>query len=273
LKNYLVNQMYNVKSSPNSEKNQLDLYPLSRVSVTENGHVYFVPVSKFPIPNNERTSIRHFLIELWERYLKSVESDLISCLGILNKALEFEVLETVCDHVFDWRSKVAIALFPNQPPPHVPTREEIMSWKEAVSGHDVIPMITYITKSDVVREAHKKLFGCGGTILYISPHEKEKFFAKTKEIFGYKLTKQCFQFMDCLPVLEIGVLLEATNNQFRALYSAIGLYIAESMRDGGIVIISDRKLDREIADLVYLLPDGRKRGTSGVRSSLERLEV
>jgi len=261
--------MNNVITSYRSEKIKIDLYPACRVSVTEHGNVYFIPVSRFPIPEIERTSIRNFLNQLLKSYLDSAGSDLISCLGILNKVLEYEIIEKVCDNQFDWRSKMAIALFPDQPPPRIPSREEIISWKEVVSGHDVVPMITYITRKYAVTEAHESLFGCGGTILYISPHEREKLLAKTKDIFGYKITAQCFQVMDCLPVLEIDALLKATDHQFQALYSAIGLYIGESMRDGGIIIISDRGLDREIADLTYLLPEGRRNGPAGNRIRLE----
>jgi hypothetical protein len=54
--------------------------------------------------------------------------------------------------------------------------------------------------------------------------------------------------------LGINALLDATDNQFRALYSAVGLYIGESMQDGGVIIISDKKLDAEISELAYMLP-------------------
>jgi hypothetical protein len=241
-----------------SEIDKLKLYPVCKVSLTDNGNVYFIPVSRFPTPEKERKSLGYFLDELRKRYADLVELNLHSCLGILNRVMEFDVLEKVGSHLFDWRSQVAIALFPDQPPPHVPTREEAMSWKQVPSWHEVIPMMTYIAKRDAVAEAYKELFGCGGTILYTSTHEEHKLLAKTKEIFGYKIASQCLQLLNCLPVLEINALHEATENQFRALYSALGLYIGESIRDAGVIIISDRKLDCEIADLLYLLRNGHK---------------
>ena len=115
-------------------------------------------------------------------------------------------------------------------------------------------MITYITKKKAVAEAYEELFGCGGTILYTSPLEEQELFAKTKQIFGYRITNQSLQLMNCLPVLGINALLDATNNQFRALYSAVGLYVGESMQDAGVIIISDKKLDAEISELAYMLP-------------------
>jgi hypothetical protein len=259
-----------VKSKLHSENDRLDIYPVSRVSVVGNGYVYFIPVSKFPVPETERKSIKSFLDELRNRYTDLAESTLWSYLGILNKVIEFEILEKCGNHLFDWQSQVAMALLPGQPLPRIPTREEVMSWEEMPSGHELIPMITYIARRDAVVEAHEELFGCGGTILYVSAHEEQKLFAKTKEVFGYKISSQYLQFMNCLPVFEINALLEATSNQFKALYSSIGLYIGESMRDAGIVVIADKHLDREIAELVYLLPDGRKRRHSGIQGNLER---
>jgi hypothetical protein len=246
-----------VRTSSRAENDQLDLYPACRVSVTDHGNVYFIPVSGFPIPDEERKSIKGFLVELRKRYANLVESGLFSCLGILDKVLEFEALEKLGHHLFDWPTQGAIALLPDRPPPKFPTRDEVMSWKEkgVPLSHDLMPMITYITKKEAIPEAYDELFGCGGTIFYTSTHNEQKLFAKTKEIFGYRITNQILQFMNCLPVLGINALLDATDYQFRALYSAVGLYIGESMQDAGVVIISDKKLDAEISELAYMLPD------------------
>jgi hypothetical protein len=264
-----MSQMNYVRTRIHSESNRLELYPVCRVSISGNGNVYFIPVSRFPISDTERKSIRYFLDELWRCYSNLAESNLRRYLGILNKVIEFDILEKMCLHMFDWPTQVAIALSPDHPPSPLPTREEVLSWKEMPSAHEFIPMITYMAREGALAEAHEELFGCGGTILYTSTHGEEKLFAKTKEIFGYKISSPYLQFMQCLPVLEINDLLEATDNQFKALHSAIGLYIGESMRDRGVVIISDKNLDRKIADLVYLLPDGCKRGRSRIHDSLE----
>jgi hypothetical protein len=206
------------------------------------------------MPDEERKSVRSFLNELRKRYDNLAESSLFSCLGILNEVLEFERLEILGRHLFDWPTQAGIAVLPDRPLPQFPTRDEVMSWKEIPSWHDLMPMITYITKKQAVTEAYEELFGCGGTVLYTSAHEEQKLFAKTKEIFGYRITNEFLQFMNCLPVLGINALLDATDNQFRALYSAVGLYMGESMQDGGVIIISDKKLDAEISELAYMLP-------------------
>jgi hypothetical protein len=243
-----------VKSRSRSDHNRPDIYPVSRVSVTDHGNVYYIRVSGFPMPDEERRSVRGFLNELRKRYDKLAESSLFSYLGILNKVLEFETLETLGRRLFDWPTKVSVAVLPDRPIPQFPTRDEVMSWKEIPSWHDLMPMVTYITKKQAVAEAYEELFGCGGTILYTSIYEEQKLFAKTKEIFGYRITNEFLQLMNCLPVLGVNASLDATDNQFRALYSAVGLYIGESVQDAGVVIISDKELDTEISELAYMLP-------------------
>jgi hypothetical protein len=262
LMNYQKNQRMHSKSgfqSHGEQVEQQELYPVRKAEVADKGNVYFIPVSRFPIPVAERKSIKRFLDELQKRYAGLAETELLGCLGIISNVLEFEVLEKIGLNVFDWQPQLAMAVFPDQPPPHVPSREEALSWKEGFPVHEVMPMISYITRKNALGEAYAELFGCGGTIFYTTALEERKLFAKTKEVFGYKITDKSFQMMDCLPVLGIDTLLKATSSQFRALYSVAGLYIGESMRDEGLIIISDRWLDKEISELAHILLDKRKR--------------
>jgi hypothetical protein len=249
----------NKSGLPDTRREQPEIYPVRKVEVAETGNAYYIPVSQFPIPNAERKRIKLFLDELKKSYAALAETELLGCLGIISQVLEFEVLEKIGLKSFDWRPQLAMALLPDQPPPHIPSREEALSWKEGFPVHEVMPMISYITKKNAVIEAYEELFGCGGTIFYNSVHDERKLFAKTKEVFGYKITDKCFQMMDCLPVLGIGTLLNATSNQFKALNSVAGLYIGESMRDEGMVIVSDKWLDREISKLTGLLLNKRDR--------------
>ncbi len=256
---YQKKQRERSESVFHSQGEQIELYPVRKAEVADRGNVYFIPVSNFPIPDAERKSIKRFLDELQKRYASLIETDLLGCLGIISNVLEFEVLEKIGLNVFDWQPQLAMAVFPDQPPPHVPSREEALSWKEGFPVHEVMPMISYITKKNAVGEAYEELFGCGGTIFYATVLDERKLLAKAKEVFGYKITDKSFQMMDCLPVLGIDTLLNATSTQFRALSSFAGFYVGESMRDEGVVIVSDKWLDREISELAHILSDKRKR--------------
>jgi hypothetical protein len=257
--NYQKKQAKRSESVFRSQSDQIELFPVRKAEVAERGNVYFIPVSRFPIPDAERKSIKSFLDELQKRYASLIETELLGCLGIISNVLEFEVLEKIGLNVFDWQPQLAMAVYPDQAPPHVPSREEALSWKEGFPVHEVMPMISYITKKNAVGEAYEELFGCGGTVFYATVLDERKLLAKAKEVFGYKITDKSFQMMECLPVLGIDTLLNATSTQFRALYSFAGFYVGESMRDEGVVIVSDKWLDREISELARMLSDKRER--------------
>ena len=238
-----------------SDRNQLwrELHPVRKAEGSQVGNVYFIPVTDFPIPELERERIKCFLSELKSQFIQLAGGSQFSLLGILNSVLEFEVLEKVGVNAFDWRPQIAMALFPDQPPPHLPGRAEATSWQNGFPVHEVMPMITYITKKDAVLQAYEELFGCGGTLLYLSLLNVDRFFEKTKEVFGYKITDQCFQLINCLPAFRLDTLLNATDRQFQALYSMTDLFISESIQDGGVIITASKSLDKVISNLARLL--------------------
>jgi hypothetical protein len=238
----------------------LELYPVRKAEVAEPGNVYYIPVAGFPLSEVEREQLKRFGGELRNRYAQLAERPLCNYLGIINSVLGHEVLQLVVTHMFDWRPLQVLAFLPELPPAHLPTAEEIRSLESDFSpdrGHEITPMVTCITRQNAVGPAYDVLFGCGGASLYVSPLEEQKFFQMTKEVFGHRITEPMFQPLNCLPYFRLNALLDATERQFKALYSTLGLYIGESVKDEGFVITCDRCLDEVIADLVYLLKDGR----------------
>jgi hypothetical protein len=238
----------------------LELHPVRKAEVAEPGNVYYIPVSGFPLPELEREQLRRFVGELRNRYAQLAERPLCNYLGIINSVLEHEVLQLVVTNMFDWRPLQASAFLPELPPAHLPTAEETRSLQGDFSrdrGHEITPMMTCITRRNAVGPAYDALFGCGGAALYLSLLEEQQFFRITKEVFGHRITEPTFQPLNCLPYFRINALLNATERQFKALYSAVSLYIGESVKDEGLVMTCDRSLDEVIADLVYLLKDGR----------------
>lgn len=253
-----MNYLKRLKRNPNSDKAEIyedlpDLLPVLKARVADQGNVYFIPVSNFPISESERNRLKLFVDKLHLSYADLIGRELSGCLGVVSEVLEFDIIEKIGVNSFDWQPKMAIALNPELPPPHIPGREEALAWKEGFPVHQVMPMISYITKKSIIGEAYNELFGCGGTIFYSSTLNSDKFFEKNKDVFGYRITDKCFQLMECLPMMGLNTFLEATTNQFRALYSSMGLYVCESKRDNGIIIVSDRILDKELYELSVIL--------------------
>ncbi len=232
---------------------EFELYPVRKAAVANGGNVYYLPVTQFPIPTSEKRVIKPFLERLMALHEDLEEKKLHHYLGVVDSALEFEVLEKVGEKILDWKPEMALALLPDLPSPHLPSREEVMALQDPSKVREMMPMIACINDMPAVADAYESLFGCGGLALFVSAHEKKQFYDKNRQVFGHKIKIPCFQSLNCLPFFRVDPLLKATEKQYLALYSVLSLYIGESVLDEGLVIISNRCLDKIISDLAHLL--------------------
>ena len=242
-----------------------EIYPVCKASVVKHGHVYYLPVSFFPIPSRERDRLNHFLAELCRHYAQLVEGSLSSYLSISNSVVKNEVLRQLVANMFDWRPRQMLALTPNQPPPQLPSEQEMNHLQQDFSIekiHEMLPMMTFISRKSAVQSAYQTLFGAGGSCFYVSPLKEREFVRTMREVFGYRIEDPIFQALGCLPHFKMEILLEATGRQFEALYSVVDLYIGESLPDGGLVITSKVCLDQTLAELAKLIKDRRSDRTS-----------
>ena len=235
-----------------------ELYPVRKASVIKHGHVYYLPVSYFPIPPRERARLNLFLGELCRRHARLVEGSLFNYLSISHLVMKNEVLRQVTANLFDWRPRQVLALTPNLPPPQMPSEDELNRIQQEFSVekmHEMMPLMTLISRKGAVQSAYETLFGAGGSCLYVSALDELKFLRAAKEVFGYRIQDPIYQALGCLPLFNMEILLEATERQFKALFSMVDLYIGESVGDGGLVITSEVCLDQALAELVDLIKD------------------
>jgi hypothetical protein len=233
-----------------------DIFPVRKAGVVKHGNVYYIPVTSFPIPSRERRRLLQFLGELRASYAEIAERPLFDYLSILHSIMKQEVLRQVVANMFDWRPKQVMAFLPNLPPPHTPSEEEINALREDFSIdriHELLPMLTLISRKDAVKPAYDGLFGVGGSAYYASTLEQMNFLRKSKEVFGHRIEDPIYRALDCLPYFSMNAFLEATEAQFKALYSLIDLYLGESIQDEGLIITSRLCLDETIAGLAHLI--------------------
>ena len=226
--------------------------------MAEKGQVYFLPASRFPLREIESIKVKQFIVMLTHSYTKLTETKQFECFAILHSILKFDLINRLAANMFDWRPMQALALHMNLPPPHMLTEKEGLLLLENGSIeklHEIIPIISYVIREGAVAKAFDSLFGFGGGVLYLSALTGKEFLKISKTVFGHNIKEPAYQFMDCLPIFSIETLLEATTKQFMALNAVLGLYVGESIKDEGVIIISDRSLDREISSLTYLLKD------------------
>jgi hypothetical protein len=229
-----------------------ELLPFQKITVTPPASVYYLDTPTFPMRERERGKIKELIISLAGRFPGDERQQLFSYLGIIHSMLRPELLRAISMNKLEWRPMTALALLPGQPPPRIPDVEEVVERGGDISPDEVLPAITYITKQSAVREASDRLFGMGALAIYVTSLEEQQFFRKTKEVFGHTIEDDALKFMNCLPFFAMDALMRATERQFRALFSVLELYIGESARDMGYIIISNKCLDDEIIELVSL---------------------
>lgn len=226
------------------------LYPFQKITVSAPASVYYLGVPSFPIPDPWRDAIKELIEKLQGNFCAEFDGKMLTYLGIIHSMLKPELLRALVNNNLDWRPTAALALLPDQPAPRIPSVEEVIEWEGNIPLDEVMPLITYITKPNAVKEASDMLFGKGALAFYISPLGEQAFLNKTKEVFGYVIEDPALNVINCLPFFRIDALLPANERQFRALFCTLDLYIGESAKDGGYVIVSSKCLDDEVMELV-----------------------
>ena len=226
------------------------LYPFQKLTVPAPASVYYLGVPSFPIPDRWRNTIKEMIEKLQGQVCAEHRGQALTFLGVIHSMLKPELLRALMTNNLEWRPTAAIALLPDQPAPRIPSVEEVIEWEGDIPLDEVMPLITYITRPNAVKEASDLLFGKGALAFYISPLGEQAFLKKMKEVFGHVIEDRALNVINCLPFFRVDALLSANEKQFRALFCALDLYVGESAEDSGYVIVSSKCLDDEVMELV-----------------------
>ena len=227
-----------------------ELYPFQKAAVPAPASVYFLGVPSFPMPELWHGPIKEMIEKLQGRFRAEFEGNLLSYLGIIHSMLKPDLLRALVTNNLEWRPATALAILPDQPAPRIPSVEEVVKWEGNIPLDEVMPLISYITNPNAVKDASDQLFGKGALAFYVSPLGEHAFLKRMKDVFGYVIEDPALNVMNCLPFFEIDALLSANEKQFKALFCALDLYIGESAKDRGYVIVSSACLDDKIMELV-----------------------
>src|SRR5262245_9700851 len=226
------------------------LSPFQKITVSAPASVYYLGVPSFPIPDRWRDTIKEMIEKLRSQFCAEFGGQMLTYLGVIHSMLKPELLRALVTNNLEWRPTAALAILPDQPAPRIPDVEEVIEWEGNIPLDEVMPLITYITKPSAVKEASDQLFGEGALAFYISPLGEQAFLKKVREVFGYVIEDPALNVINCFPFFKMNALLPANERQFRALFCALDLYIGESAKDSGYVIVSSKCLDDEIIELV-----------------------
>jgi len=213
--------------------------PLRRLQMAA-GEGYLLPVTKFPIPEQEFSQVRDFFqklqTELASRWDLSLEVFIQ-----LEQFEDDEPREVFYRHAQQWIPEVGLGVWPDREPPRVWTLEEFTQC--ALANKRPRPLmfqVFQITGSPQARiEAHERLAEFGALVEYLTDEDPELLLQRTTAALLPAIqdpTYTCFPFY--VPLLEVKTLVGATTETLETWIGQNSVYIRESFEDCGILIAS-----------------------------------
>jgi hypothetical protein len=200
---------------------------------------YAIPLS-FPIKRErERRELLGFLWDLSLSLFPTAEAEPSAWLLMDNLHRDDAVLR-LSRNARDWKPTYGIGLWPNQEPPRMTTREDIlnMEWgsKPRLPYHSVTMLHATGT---ILHSAWSTMFGTGSTILTLGAGGGSALLAATREYLKRPITDESFQdFPFYFPLLGKKTLQHATASELDGWLGPTRLYLRESEEDNAVLLLA-----------------------------------
>ena len=222
------------------------------------GEGYLLPVTKFPIPEQEFSRVREFFqalqAQLASRWDLSPEVFIQ-----LEQFEDDQPREVFYRHAQQWIPEVGLGVWPDREPPRVWTLEEFTECALASKRpRPLMFQVFQITGSPEAKiEAHERLLEFGSLVEYLSSEDPELLLQRTTAALLPAIqdpTYTCFPFY--VPLLEVKALVGATTEMLESWIGQNSVYIRESFEDCGILIASLLPIEQIMAACGGKVADG-----------------
>jgi hypothetical protein len=235
---------------------------IERLSEINSGDVYLLPVSRFPLPESEKTLLQRILNSLVDEYLPA-DNRLSLEVMIRQSCLYSGLLDTFVDNAPQWMPQQGLAIIPHKPPPHMPDRSEIESAdprlinQYGVEGVVDIPEFVFqITDEAAKKRCCEAMSGHGALSIMLTKLKTSDLRKRWKELFGSRVTDRHFRSMPLfIPLFGVRSFQSATDDDLSLWFETFELFIGESKEDQGIVIASSERLKGLIETIAKELPE------------------
>jgi hypothetical protein len=222
--------------------NSLMLEPLEVQAPFE---AFMLPVSSFPVPEDELIRLKHFL-SLFTA----------TAVGQLKLSVEVFVHMTrlqhrggssvrFSSHGREWLPKLGLGIWPDRPPPTLWTQQDFRNLAPGEMPRNLMDQVFLISKSAEAKEnARDIMLGVGAVVQVLTPDPTATFLKNAQDLLLPPIkdpSYSCFPFY--VPLLEKKSILGATQGQLDSWFCGASLYIRESFEDAGLLIASRVPLD------------------------------
>ncbi len=199
-----------------------------------------LPVSGFPLPEEEASALRRF----WQSLSGAAVKAWKLSTGVF---LQFAQLQTgdvwrrLSDHGREWKPEIGLGVWPDRPAPHLWTEKEFL---DLVPGSSPVLMYqVFRVTTQAQAQARDVMLGFGTVMEVLSAEPAESFLKRGMDVFLPGIEDPMFRvYPFYVPLLEAGTLRKAKTADLEKWFCGATIYLRESVEDGAVVIASRQPL-------------------------------
>jgi hypothetical protein len=225
------------------------------------GDALLLPVSGFPVPENELTKLRTFLRNFTAAYMRHQHLSLEVFVQVAQLSIG-DGIARFSAHSSEWKAKMGLGVWPDRQPPTIWTKEEFLELGPEDRPRRLVHQLFRIGgTTDVRQSAHDCMLGIGVVMNILTRDDTKTLLEKSKAALFPPITDPSFRsFSYYLPLLDRNSLLAGNPQQLEGWFCGSSLYIRESFEDKGVLIAAREKLKPildGLGDLSQAGPDWR----------------
>lgn len=206
--------------------------------------VYLLPVSGFPVPAGELSSIRQLLA----RVIQEINKDQALESEVFLQSAQIRLLDgssRLSDHAGEWKPKLCLGVWPDRPGPTRWTREELEALAVGEEPRRMMYTALYLSGPARAREgACDVMLGLGAIVRIMRTAGNDRYPAKIKEVLKPIVQQKPFSnFPNFMPLFDCKSMSSFSPDQLDKWLCGATVYIRESPEDNGIIIASSKPLD------------------------------
>lgn len=230
---------------------------LNTVPCPESYEAYLLPVSKYPMPEDESAVVEAFTDSLVNAL--GAQAPLSSEVFMqLEQMVVQDARRCFSDNARAWMPKTGLGVWVDREPPHIWTREEVSELAPGDKMRPIMFQVFRVSKPQPIRSTARTAMLRFGSVLEILTPLGDRYLPTVKPIFLNGITDRSYT---CFPYyvgfMEAKTLAGATAEQLSRWLNGVSVYIRQSFEDRAILVASTVPLTEVLEQL------GGKRTTQG----------
>jgi hypothetical protein len=214
-----------------------DLLVLKPFTLEGRFQAFLLPVSRFPIPEQELFPIRRLLQQLTAALVKTWSLSLEVFIRFTQLHLE-DGSARLSTYGREWIPSMGLGVWPDREPPTLWTVEELQNLMPDEKARPLMELFLRVTTSAESRnQARDVMLGLGCIMQVMNSGDTKKYLSTTGKLLLPPIKDRTYRgFPFYVPLLETKSIVGASADQLGSWFCGASAYIRESPEDGGILI-------------------------------------